>query len=149
MPEGDSPDGAVVYDATDHVAGRLATVVAKRLLEGDRVVVLNSEKARILGSQDAIKRRYHFKTHIGNERKGPFHPRMPHLILKRTVRGMLPYQKPRGREALKRLICHIGVPDEFKDKQGEVIEEAKKPAAPGMSLAAISRYLGKDVEVTS
>lgn len=145
MPEGKT----VVYDATDHVAGRLATVVAKRLLDGDRVVVLNSEKARILGSQEAIKRRYHFKTHVGNERKGPFHPRMPHLILKRTVRGMVPYQQPRGREALKRLICHIGVPDEFKDATAEVIEEARKPAAPGMSLAQISQFLGKDVEVTS
>lgn len=148
MPEAKTNE-VVVYDATDHVAGRLATVVAKRLLDGDRVVVLNSEKARVLGSQKAIKARYKFKTQVGNERKGPFHPRMPHLILKRTVRGMLPDQLPKGRAALKRLICHIGVPDEFKDAKAEVIEEARKPAQPGMSLGDISRFLGKDIEVTS
>jgi ribosomal protein L13 len=74
---------------------------------------------------------------------------MPHLILKRTVRGMLPFSLPKGREAHKRLICHIGVPDEYKDAKAEVVASAKKPAAPGMSLLEISRFLGKNIEVTS
>jgi large subunit ribosomal protein L13 len=137
-----------VIDANEHVIGRLATHVAKRLLAGEKIVILNSEKARVTGSPKAIKARYHFKTHVGNERKGPFPPRMPHLILKRTVRGMLPHKLAKGRDALKRLTCHIGVPDEFKDAKAETIDGARKPDVPGMSLLQISQYLGKNIEVT-
>ena len=44
-------------------------------------------------------------------RKGPFYPRMPDQILKRTVRGMLPYQKnSSGRGALRDLRVMIGKP---------------------------------------
>lgn len=141
--------GPTVIDAADHVLGRMATQLAKRLLAGEKIVVINAEQARILGSPTSIKAKYHFRTHVGNERKGPFYPRMPHMIFKRTVRGMLPFSLPRGREALKRLICHIGVPDEFKSAKPETIEQAKKPQAPGMSLLEVSRYLGKNIEVTA
>lgn len=38
-----------------------------------------------------------------NPKRGPFHERSPAAILKRTVRGMLPYKTRRGAEALERL----------------------------------------------
>ena len=51
---------------------------------------------------------------MGTPYKGPFFPRTPDKILKRTIRGMLPYKQPKGRNALKRIKCHIGAPDEIK-----------------------------------
>jgi large subunit ribosomal protein L13 len=138
-----------VINADGAVMGRLATKLAKRLLEGETIVVVNAEKAKIIGTQKTIKARYTFKVEVGTERKGPYHPRMPHMILKRTVRGMLPYQQPRGRSALKRLICHIGVPDEFKDAKIEVVEGALKPQKQGMTLLEVARFLGKNIEVSS
>jgi large subunit ribosomal protein L13 len=37
---------------------------------------------------------------------------------------MLPFHKPRGREAFKRLRVYVGVPDEVKNKEFIRIEEA-------------------------
>jgi large subunit ribosomal protein L13 len=137
-----------VIDATGCVAGRLATAVAKRLLMGEKITILNSEKAIVSGHPDAVKARYTFKRDVGTRRKGPFLPKQSHMLLKRTVRGMIPYQLPNGRAALKRLICHLGVPPEFKDKQPEVIAGAKKLVPMGLTLGEISNFLGaKPVEV--
>jgi len=106
-----------VYDASDVVMGRLASVVAKQLLSarregrGDRVIVINSEKAIVSGSRESVFAEYQERYELNHPRKGPFFPRMPDLILKRTVRGMLPYQKKSsGRAAFKSLRVEIGCP---------------------------------------
>ncbi|MEM2673397.1 MAG: 50S ribosomal protein L13, partial [Candidatus Bathyarchaeia archaeon] len=39
-------------------------------------------------------------------------------------RGMLPYKRTRGREALKRLRVYVGVPEELKGRSMETIPEA-------------------------
>ena len=106
-----------VYDATDMVVGRLASQVAKQLLSGakdgreDRVVIINAEKAIVSGKRDSVINTYLTKYRLNHARKGPFYPRMPDMILKRTIRGMLPYQrKSSGRRALKGLRIEIGCP---------------------------------------
>lgn len=137
-----------VIDATGCVAGRLAGVIAKRLLMGETITLVNCEKALVSGRPDAIKERYAFKRDVGTRRKGPFLDRQPHRLLKRTVRGMLPYQLPNGRAALKRLICHIGVPPEAAGKPAESVEDAHRAPRASLTLGEISRYLGaKFVEV--
>jgi len=130
-----------IIDATDAPIGRLASIVAKRLLNGEEIFIVNAEKAIITGNKDEIKERYRRKREIGGtKRKGPFFPRMPHMILKRTVRGMLPYQQPKGRQAFKRLKVFIGVPKEFKDKEIEKIEFQKSKNY--ITLKELSEYLG-------
>lgn len=136
-----------IIDASGAVAGRLASVVAKRLLRGESIVILNSEHAVVTGSEETVKARYLFKTTVGTRRKGPFPSRMPHFMLKRTVRGMMQYQRPNGRAALKRLMCHIGVPPEFVGKKAETVPEAVREVRAGMTLGQISNYLGKDFQV--
>lgn len=130
-----------VIDAENLVLGRLASHVAQLLLDGEEVVVVNAERALITGEKEPILERYRFKREVGSQRKGPFYPRMPHLILKRTVRGMLPYQKPRGREALKRLTVHIGVPHEV-DATPESVEAARTDAHRALNLGEVARHLG-------
>jgi len=138
---------SAVVDATGAIAGRLASHLAKRLMQGETIVVVNAERALITGSPSAIKARYDFKTTVGTRRKGPFPSRMPHLLLKRTVRGMIPYQRPNGRAALKRLTCHIGVPPQLSKEKIEKIEDAIRPVESGMTFQEISRFLGKDIGV--
>lgn len=106
-----------VYDATDLIMGRLSSLVAKQLLsarrEGrqDRVIIVNAEKAIVSGKPESVFSTYFDKYALNHARKGPFFPRMPDMILKRTVRGMLPYQKKStGRAALKSLRVEIGCP---------------------------------------
>lgn len=137
-------DMVTIIDATGCVLGRMCTRVAKRLLQGETVHVVNAEKALVSGTtKSSIKERYSFKYHVGTYRKGPFMSRMPHQIVKRTVRGMIPYQTPTGREALKRLKAHIGVPAELKGQETIAIEAAKRePSGTTMTVGEISEYLG-------
>ena len=109
-----------VYNAEDKVLGRLASVVAKQLItakkagEDTRVIIVNAEKAIVTGKRSTILSDYRAKYELNHPRKGPFFPRMPDQILKRTVRGMLPYQKnSSGRNALRSLRVEIGTPSDL------------------------------------
>lgn len=114
-----------LVDANNLILGRMATVVAKRLLQGERVTILNAEKAVISGTRERIVKRGKERLEIGHPRKGPYFPRRPDGIVKRTIRGMLPRRKPKGKESHKRLQVFIGVPREFKDSSPETIKEAQ------------------------
>ena len=109
-----------VYNAEDKVLGRLASTVAKQLIsakkagEDTRVIIVNAEKAIVTGKRTSVMSDYRSKYELNHARKGPFFPRMPDQILKRTVRGMLPYQKnSSGRGALKALRVEIGTPSDL------------------------------------
>ncbi|MGB9636076.1 MAG: 50S ribosomal protein L13 [Thermoplasmata archaeon] len=138
----------IVIDATGKILGRLCSEVAKLLLDGEEVVVLNAEKAIITGSRRQIIENYLKKRAAGNvrKRKGPFFPRMPDRILRRTVRGMLPYAKSkRGREAYRRLKVFIGVPPEYLSyKQVSVPEAVGEGKVKFMSLGELSKELGAE-----
>ncbi|UCE73124.1 MAG: 50S ribosomal protein L13 [Methanomassiliicoccales archaeon] len=133
----------VVIDAENLIMGRLASNVAKLLLNGSEVIIVNAEKAIISGSKKRIIEDYYQKRNVGTARKGPYYPRMPDRILKRTIRGMMPYKKPSGKEALKRLKVYIGIP---KDLQDEPLSTIKGASATGkikfIQLGEVSRGLG-------
>lgn len=133
-----------IIDATDLVLGRMASQVAKSALDGETVHIINAEKAIISGTtKAAIRDRYMTLYHMGTYRKGPFVDRMPHRLVKRAVRGMLPYQKPRGRDALKRIQAHIGVPPELAGQDAETIEAARRmPRGAVMTIGELSTSLG-------
>lgn len=118
----------LVVDATNMILGRMASLVAKRLLAGERVVIVNAEKAVISGSRKNIVEEYKeyvlAKRRLKNPEKGPKKYRRPDMMVKRAIRGMLPYKKPRGRAALKRLRVYIGVPEEYRTAQLVRFEEA-------------------------
>ena len=131
-----------IIDANGATLGRLSTNAAKRLLNGEEIAVINSEKAIISGKKSTIKNRYKDKREVGTYRKGPFFPRMPDRIVKRTIRGMISYQTPHGRASFKRLKCYIGVPKEFEGKKFETIEEAKKQPVDYITIEELSKLLG-------
>ena len=104
----------MIINAENLIIGRLASYAAKQALLGEQVDIINSEKAVITGDKQVLLADYRKKLVMGTPYKGPFFPRTPDKILKRTIRGMLPYKQPKGRNALKRIKCHIGAPDEIK-----------------------------------
>lgn len=134
-----------IIDSEGAVLGRLCTVVAKRLLNGEEIMVVNAEKAIVTGRKVMIKAHYKHEREVGTYRKGPFYPRMPDRIMKRTVRGMIPYQEPHGRAALKRLKCYIGVPRELQGQTFEKITTAEKHPADFMTLQEVAQFLGAKV----
>ncbi len=122
----------VVIDASNLVLGRLASITAKHLLSGDSVVVVNAEKAIVTGSKELVLGEAHARLRIrnlGSKTKSPKHPRRPEGILRRTVRGMLPRDKPKGKDAFSRLKVYVGVPKDV-DSSNAVRPEGTESNSP-------------------
>ncbi len=100
----------LIVDGTDAVLGRAGSFVAKELLKGNSVVLINCEKIIVSGDKKAFVERIRQKRRMGqgSSLKGPKYIRQEDLLVKRILRGMLPWDRPRGREAHKRLRCEIG-----------------------------------------
>ena len=101
----------IVIDGEKCVLGRLASVTSKNLLEGEEVVVLNAEKIMLTGNKDWAYAKYKQRVDrasISNPRDlGPKYPRRPDDIFRRTVRGMLPFKKSKGKTAFKGLKAFV------------------------------------------
>ncbi|HUV24721.1 MAG TPA: 50S ribosomal protein L13 [Methanomassiliicoccales archaeon] len=136
----------VVIDADGHVLGRLSTNVAQRIMSGEDVIVVNADKVLITGGRATILSDYKQKKDRGKIRKGPFYPRRADLILKRTVRGMIPFDKSRGREAYRKLKVFVGVPREYESAKVERIEKAMQVnTSRYITLGEVSAFLGSNV----
>ena len=48
----------MIIDGEGHILGRLASLISKKLLEGEEIVVLNAEKIIITGSKEWAYARY-------------------------------------------------------------------------------------------
>ena len=143
----DKTSRPIVIDATDHIAGRLSSNVAKLLLEGNRVTVVNSEKIMISGRKKNIVGEYKQFLKISSilhPKHGPFHPRKPDTVISRMIRGMLPRDKPSGKEAIKRLRVYVGVPQDVKSLGKIQLEKTKirKSSALYTSVGELGRYVG-------
>ena len=104
----------VVVDASGAVLGRIASYAAKQSLLGKNVVIVNCKKALITGKKRTTIREYNdIRQKGGSSLKGPFFPKNPERIVKRTARGMLSHQQQRGIDAHKRIMCYNDVPVEF------------------------------------
>src|SRR5512136_3067222 len=90
------------------IVGRMASKVAKRLLNGEEVTILNAEKAVFSGKKKAKILEAHIFLEVGAPVRGPFHYRRPDRFLRKTVRGMVPYKQPKGKAAYKRLKVFMG-----------------------------------------
>ena len=137
-----------IIDGTDLIMGRLASLVAERLLLGEKIDIVNCENVVISGKRKSILLDFKNKRERGIP-KGPLYPKYPNMIVKRTIRGMLPYKQSKGVVALKNIKCHIGIPFQFKDKTMEVLENAnvnKLPNFKFVKLRDISIQIGAKLE---
>lgn len=129
----------VTVDATGLVLGRMATYVAKLALMGEKIDIVNCEKAVVSGSKSKIDKRHKLRS-MGSPFHGPFYPKKEDRIVKRAIRGMLPYKQQRGREAFSRIKCYIGQPAGI-----EVSNMISFPKAAGEKIAAIKTITIKSV----
>src|SRR5665648_837703 len=114
-----------VIDAEHMILGRLSSHVAKRLLAGETIDIINAEKTIISGNKVSTIGHYEHCRDRGSKENGPYYPKRPDMILKRTIRGMLPYKRLRGREAMARLKTHVRTPLELVAIKTEKPEECK------------------------
>ncbi len=144
----------MIVNAEGNIVGRLASYVAKKALSGETVIVVNAEKAIISGKKETILNKERGRLNIrnlGNPRKGPFHQRRPDKYLRRVIRGMLPYKKPIGKSAYKRVMVYIGIPkDEIKKNHNIEVDDSdifelddlKKNIGDYMTLGEICNAIG-------
>ncbi len=131
-----------IIDAENAVMGRLASKVAKMALLGEKVVVVNADKAVITGDPQKIIENYVEKFDIGTPQHGPKWPRRPDTILRRTIRGMLP-KNNRGKEALRRVEVYIGIPEEYSNNVEKLNGVEKNPyEIKFITLGELSRRIG-------
>jgi large subunit ribosomal protein L13 len=137
----------VVVDATNCIAGRMCSHVSKLLLQGNRVAIVNAEKAMLSGNRYKTIELY--KEHLSinsvtNPIHGPFHPRRPDTILSKMVRGMVPKRKPGGIAAFKRLRVYMGVPERMKGAKMESFADSKitKPESYYISIGEVAKQIG-------
>jgi len=137
----------IVVDATNCIAGRMCSHVSKLLLQGNRVAIVNAEKAMLSGDRYMTIELYKEYLEINsatNPIHGPFHPRRPDTILSKMVRGMVPKRKTSGIEAHQRLRVYIGVPEEMKKSKLESFTDSKirKPESYYITIGEIAKQIG-------
>ena len=134
-----------IIDADGLLLGRMASVVAGRALAGEEIAIVNAEKTVVSGSRAHVFADYDKKRNRGSREGGPFYPRRPDHIIKRTIRGMLPYRRERGIAAFKRIKVYVGVPVEFSEMERESLEAAhidRLSSLRYVTIGAISTNLG-------
>ncbi|KAI7964354.1 hypothetical protein MJO29_004781, partial [Puccinia striiformis f. sp. tritici] len=135
----------IVIDGKGHLLGRLASIIAKQAISGQKVVVVRCEEINVSGSFFRLKLRWadHMhKRHLVNPKKsGPFHHRAPSRILYKAIRGMMPHKTARGAAGLQRIKLFEGMPPPYDRKKKMVVPQALRVLRlkPGRKWCTIKR----------
>ncbi len=134
----------VVIDARDCILGRVASQVAERAMDGERVAVVNAERTVITGRREDVMDTFETRRALGSDR-GPEYPKRPDRIMKRSIRGMVPHKTVRGREAFENIRVYVGNP---YDEDGDVLDGTSLDRLSNIkfvSLGDVSEALGANV----
>lgn len=118
----------IIVDGSGAVFGRLCSFAAKKALEGHEVIIVNSEKTIMTGNKKDIIEKYgSLRKKGGHSQKGPKYSKIPYMMLKRGIKGMLPdFRKGQGKEAFKRVKCYDDIPEKLKDEKIIKVNAPKK-----------------------
>jgi len=136
----------MIIDAKDLIVGRMATDVAKRAMLGEKIDIVNCDKAIMTGRKEDILNKFKARRDRGIPLKGPYYPRPSDRIVRRIIRGMLPYKQDKGKNAFKNIMCYIGIPEKFKGKELTTNPNANVSRLKNMrflTVGEISKFLGK------
>ena len=118
----------IVIDGKDAVLGRLASYTAKEAMKGEEIAIVNCDEIIITGNKKNIRQDFERrKKWVGSTQKGPKNSFLPEKIVKKTIRGMLnnSRRRGRGRDAIKRVKCYVGIPKEFESAKKIHLNENK------------------------
>ena len=140
-------DNRIIIDGKDAILGRVCTYAAKQALLGQNVQVINCEEMVVSGKKNPIIENYTRRIDRKAPNKGPFLYRRPDFFVRRTIRGMLPWKRYRGREAYKLVKCHIGVPETLKSEKAVHVKDisASKLKIDHVKVKEICRSIGSKV----
>jgi len=133
-----------VINADKLILGRMASIIAKRLLSGETIAIVNAEKAVLSGKKKSKVMEAKEFLEVGYPRAGPFHYRRPDRIVRKTVKGMLPCKQAKGMQAYRRLRVYLGVPEELKNQEAETLTQAQatKLTCPYFTVGELAKEIG-------
>ena len=130
----------ILIDATMGVVGRMASYAAKKALLGNEVIIVNCDEAIVTGPKQPLIETYQTKMKYGGtSQRGPYASKVPEKMMRRAIRGMLPWPKSRAREVYRSVKCYNKVPFEFKDK--EKLNFKKTMKGKYMTLGQLSKLI--------
>jgi large subunit ribosomal protein L13 len=121
-----------LIDGDEAILGRVGSRVAKLIIEGNEVALINAEKIRITGHIPDLAAKYKRLIELkdrANPEHSPFYSRRPDLFVKRSIRGMLPYKQPKGKDAYKLLKVYMGDAKDIKEAKAYTIKDVKAKKA--------------------
>lgn len=138
-----NPD--IIFNGQMCILGRTASKIAELAMDGNRVALVNAEEIVITGGENQIINKYRKRQNLGSD-SGPFYPKRPDKIVKRSIRGMLPYKQADGQKAYERIRVYIGTPSGF-DGKSKVPENKRVTMNPHKSkdfveIGKVSETLG-------
>jgi len=134
----------MIINAEGQVLGRFSSFAAKKALLGEDVIVVNAEEAIVSGKKDHIIKSEMDKLNRRNKAsplRGPFHYKRPDRFVRKKIRGMLPWKKPRGREAFKRVMVYTGTPKDEIMKNHNIDVDKEKIQSPDIKKKNPTNYL--------
>merc|ERR1711863_65511 len=119
-------------------------MVAKSLLQGQKVVIVRTEGLVISGNfyRNKLKiMEYLRKRHLTKPSRGPFHGRSPSKMFKHVIRGMLPHKTVRGQNAFNSLKVFEGIPAPYDKCKRVIVPSAFKEIKikPNRKFASVGR----------
>jgi len=144
MQAAKAQSSVAVVNGEGLILGRMCSNVAKRLLKGQQIVIVNAEKVIVSGKKKSKVAEAKQFLEVGAPDRGPFHSRRPDRIVRKTVRGMVPWKQPKGKVAYKRLKVFMGIPEELKDQKLETDKYAQssKLKGPHFTLGQLAVEIG-------
>lgn len=133
-----------VIDGNGMIFGRLASRVAKAVLDGEEVHLINAEKMVLSGDPKSIKAKFLLRRRAKNKgtpEHSPHWPRVPYMLVKRMIRGMLPWKAARGKAAYRKLLVYNGNPKNLVPSEKFEMVELKK-GAKSISVLQLCREIG-------
>lgn len=134
-----------IIDGDGKILGRVASHVAKILLNGEKVVLVNAENIVISGHPKSIVERYKQLIELkdkANPEHSPYWSRRPDLFVKRVVRGMLPFKQPRGKKAYKLLRVYNNKPEGIGKAEDIASKSPSELYESTMTVKELSEKLG-------
>lgn len=136
----------MIINAEELILGRLASHVAKKVIKEENVIIINAEKAIVIGTKSSIMPKYKQRVEASvksNPHYGPKYDRIPSKMLKRAIKGMLPNKSRTSERLLKQIKVYNKKPKTIDVTKAETIEKIKyNNKSEFMYLSDIAKNLG-------
>lgn len=141
---------AKIINGEDLIVGKVASYVAKNILiDGEEYYIYNAEKMVFSGNMKSLLAKYVMRRGLKNKANpehSPHWPKRPDFLVKRVIRGMLPYDKPRGKTIYKKIKVYMGDEEKLTGVKVEFNESYNKAKLDKyVTVKELSKALAYDI----